>query len=221
MSSTLPSANNKSRVPIALAGSALLAVFIFLLIPITQHLDNLRGKIIDFRETMTLAPPPPMVIPPAPEQVQQNEPEPPPEFERQLQNLSLNQLELNLNPGISDALKIGLAGGGFVTEVDAVSDIQKLFTFADLQEAPRIINRPNFVYPNELARRGVRQGKVIVKIEINEKGRARILKVVSTTHPGLVGPAKEIIRQARFTPPKVDGVAQKVIGEWPINLKAP
>lgn len=221
MEHTLPSADNKTRLPIALAGAGLLAVFIFLLIPITQHLDNMGGSTIDFRETISIAPPPPMAIPPAPEQIEQTEAEPPPEFERQMQELSLNQLELNLNPGINDALKIGVTGGGFVTEVDAVGDIQKMFDFSDLEAPPRIVNRPNFRYPENLSRQGIEKGRVLVKIRINEKGRASIIQILSTTHPDYIPAAKEIIRKARFTPPTVDGVPQAVVGDWPIVLRAP
>ena len=105
--------------------------------------------------------------------------------------------------------------------MDALRDIEQIFTFADLDEKPRIINRPRFAYPRDLARRGIQQGKVIVRIEIDEKGRARFLKIVSATDPGLIPPAREIIRTARFIPSKVDGVPQKVVGDWPISLAAP
>ncbi|MEM1223670.1 MAG: hypothetical protein AAGH40_13025, partial [Verrucomicrobiota bacterium] len=96
MQSALPSSDNKARLPVALAGSVLLALIVFLLIPITQYLDTKNDNILEFRETVLLAPPPPVVIPPTPEQVEQTEPEPPPEFERQMQELSINQLELSL-----------------------------------------------------------------------------------------------------------------------------
>ncbi|MEM7791974.1 MAG: hypothetical protein AAF546_11280, partial [Verrucomicrobiota bacterium] len=162
MGSTLPSAENKDRVVLALAGSIVMALLVFLLIPITQYLDTENESILEFRETVLMAPPPPVVIPPAPEQVEQTEPETPPEFERQIQELSINQLELSLNPGISDALKIGIAGGAFTNESDSVSDIKKLFTFDDLPQAPRIINQPNFAFPRSLIRRGIKEGKVIV-----------------------------------------------------------
>ena len=176
---------------------------------------------IEFREALTITPPAPMLLPPTPEQVQPSEPESKPEFKQQLQDFSLNQLELSLQPGIGGALKMGIASAGFASEMDALSEIQKLFTFADLQTAPRIINSPNIIYPRELIRRGILEGQVLVKIEIDIKGRARVLKIISATDPRLISAAKEVIRKARFTPPKVAGIAQKVHGEWPIILRAP
>ena len=221
MENTLPVETNKVRTPLALLGALMLAVLVFLAIPITQHLGNQSREMVELREAVTITAPVPMVLPPTPEQVQPSEPEPTPEFKEQFQEFSLSQLELSLNPGISGALKIGVESASFATEVDVLGDILKLFTFADLQNAPRIINRPSIVYPRELIRRGVREGRVLAKIEIDTKGRARVLEILSATEPRLIPAAKEVIRKARFTPPEVDGTAQKVIGEWPIILRAP
>ena len=221
MEQTLPVDHNKARAPLALLGALLMTLLVFLAIPITQHLGNQRNDLIEFREAMTSTPPAPLILPPPPEKVEQSEPEPTPEFKQQLQDFSLSQLELSLNPSISGALRVGVTSAGFATEVDALSEIQKLFTFADLQSAPRIINSPSIVYPRELVRRGIREGRVLAKIEIDTKGRARVLEIISASDPRLIQAAKEVIRKARFTPPKVGGVPQKVIGEWPILLRAP
>jgi len=221
MQQILPVEHNKTRAPLALLGALVMALLVFLAIPVTQHLGNPRSDLIEFREAITITPPPPMVLPPTPEQVQPKEPEPTPEFKQQLQDFSLSRLELSLNPGISGALRIGSAGNSFMTEVDALSEIQQLFTFADLESAPRIINNPSIVYPRELIRSGIREGRVLVRIEIDTKGRARVLEIISATEPRLIPAAKEVIRKARFTAPKVGGVPQKVHGEWPIILRAP
>lgn len=221
MQQILPVEHNKTRAPLALLGALVMALLVFLAIPVTQHLGNPRGDVMQFREAITITPPPPMVLPPTPEQVQPKEPEPTPEFKQQLQDFSLSRLELSLNPGISGALRIGSAGNSFMTEVDALSEIQQLFTFADLESAPRIINNPSIVYPRELIRSGIREGRVLVRIEIDTKGRARVLEIISATEPRLIPAAKEVIRKARFTAPKVGGVPQKVHGEWPIILRAP
>ena len=160
MEQTLPVNHNKARAPLALLGALLMTLLVFLAIPITQHLGNQRNDLIEFRQAMTITPPAPLILPPPPEKVEQPEPQPTPEFKQQLQDFSLSQLELSLNPGISGALRVAVTSTGFATEVDALSEIQKLFTFADLQSAPRIINSPSIVYPRELVRRGIREGRV-------------------------------------------------------------
>ena len=221
MQEILPSEHNKSHVPLALLGAVVMALLVFLAIPITQHLENTRVELMQFREAMTITPPPPMVLPPTPEKVQPKESEPRPEFKQELQDFSLSQLELSLKPGISGALKIGPADHGFASEVDAIGEIQKLFTFADLESAPRIINKPRIAYPRELIRRGIREGRVLVRIEIDTRGRARVIEIISASEPRLIPAAKEVIRKARFTAPKVGGRLQKVHGEWPIIMRAP
>ena len=221
MQEILPSEHNKSHVPLALLGAVVMALLVFLAIPITQHLENTRVELMQFREAMTITPPPPMVLPPTPEKVQPKESEPRPEFKQELQDFSLSQLELSLKPGISGALKIGPADHGFASELDAIGEIQKLFTFADLESAPRIINKPRIAYPRELIRRGIREGRVLVRIEIDTRGRARVIEIISASEPRLIPAAKEVIRKARFTAPKVGGRLQKVHGEWPIILRAP
>ena len=221
MPQSLPVDNNKARMPLALLGALGMALLVFLAIPITQHLGHQPREVIEFRQAVTLTPPAPPVVPPPPEPIQSNEPPPKPEFKPQLQDFSLSQLELSLNPGISGALTIGVDRAGFATEVDTLADLQQLFTFADLQSAPRILNRPSIRYPRELIRAGIREGRVVAKIEIDIKGRARVLEIVSASDRRLIPAAQQVIRKARFTPPQVDGVPRKVHGEWPIILRAP
>ena len=222
MEPLLPQPSSSFRTLIAFCGSICIAALIFLLIPITQEIGNQNRSVITFRETsVTLVPPTPPAAPEAPEPVETEEAPPTPEFEKDFSELSLNQLELSLNPGIGDALAIGITGGGFETQVDTIGDIEKIFTFSDLAQSPSIINQPRIDYPRELSRRGIMKGTVVALIEIQPSGKAVILKIISTTHPQLVKTAKDAIRQAHFTKPKVDGVSRTVRGEWPINFRAP
>ena len=220
MNTPLPTAESRHRRILALCGAVLLAILVFLLLPLSQKLNSQRSEIIVLRETVTIQPPT-ITAPPAPEAQHQPEPEPKPKFKPQVQELSLSQLELSLNPGISDALKISITNEGFTTDLNAVANIQEMFTFSDLAQAPRILNQPRIQYPTQLIRRNVRQGRVLVKIEIDTKGRATIIRVLSYTHPELIPTAKDVIRQARFTPPTVNGRPQQVQGDWPITLRAP
>ncbi len=96
MEQALPVEHNKSRAPLALLGALVMSLLVFLAIPVTQHLGNPRSDVIEFRETLTITPPAPTLLPPPPEQVQPSEPEPKPELKAQLQDSSLNQLELPL-----------------------------------------------------------------------------------------------------------------------------
>ena len=203
-----------------------MAAVVFLAIPLTQLIDAQNSEVLKVRETLTLPPPqaliPPKALeqePPKPQEPQPQEPKP--QFQAQLTNLSFNQLDLSLNPKLPNSLEIGMGRRDFSSEVDAVAAIQTVFTFADLNATPRIMNAPSIVYPRELIRRGVREGRVLALIEINTKGRARVLKILAASEPRLVAAAKEVIRKARFSPPTVGGELRTVRGEWPIILRAP
>jgi len=212
-------ASAKHHRSLAYGGAFLLAATLFSLVPLTQYIGKEATNTIEFRKTVLVQPALP-VAPPKAEPPPEKEP-PKPKFQQQFNQLNLSQLQLSLKPSIQDALAVGIASGGFDTEIDTVEDIQEMFTFADLPEAPRIINQPRIQFPQTLIQQGVREGRVIVLIEINERGRATVISIKSSTHPQLVKAARNVIRQAQFTKPLIDGVPQQVSGEWPIVLRAP
>jgi hypothetical protein len=219
MRTVLPPASLKNNSAIALGGAFVLAVLVFLLISMMQRLDK-EASVLNYREVVLVQPPAPAVPPDVVKPPPQEKP-PKPRFEKQFESINLKQLELSLNPGISNALAVGITSGEFETEIDAIGAIQKMFTFDDLPQAPSIINRPRIQFPQELIQRGVLEGRIVALIEIDEKGRARIIEIISSTHPQLIKTARDVIRQAQFTKPLVGGVARKVRGEWPLFLRAP
>lgn len=221
MQATLPNTDIKYRRVIALVGASLLATLIFLLIPITQQLQSPAPATIDVRKVVTIVPPTTPPPPPSSQPKPQKTPPPKPKFQQQTQQLQIDPLDLVLTPSIGEALAIGITSGNFQTETDTLGDLQQIFTFQDLAQAPRITNRPSIQFPRELTRQGITQGRVVALIEINEKGRATVLEIISSTHPQLIKVARNAIRQARFTPPTVDGIPQTVRGEWPLSLSAP
>jgi len=198
----------------------LLASILFLIIPFTQLLTGDEPEIVTYREVLTLPPPPPIAPPAQAIELPKTTP-PPPSFEPPIDAIDPNPLTLSLNPGIGDAMAMGINTHGFKIQVDAIGDIQQIFTFADLPTAPRILNTPRITFPRKLIRQNITEGKVVVLIEINEQGQATVLKTISSTHPSLAPMAEGIVQQARFSVSKVDGVPVKVQGKWPLYLKAP
>lgn len=217
MPQEFPNARWKWTPLFATGGALGVAAVLFLLIPLTQILDEVKKPDLLVRE-VAIAPPPPDV-PPPPEEAMPPKPEtPPPEMPQEPPPIQVNTLDVALNPGAGDAIAIGVETPQLQTE-DMTSSIQQLFTFEDLPEAPRLINQPRFRYPPELARRGVEQGKVVVEIDILPNGRARLRRIVSSTHPALEPAAREVVERARFTKPVIDGRARTVRGRFPIILQ--
>lgn len=219
MPSEFPNSRWKWTPLIAISGALGTAGLLFLLIPLTQLLDQVEEPDLEVRE-VTFSPPPPELPPPPPEEAQPPEPEqPPPEMPKEPPPIQVEALDVALNPGTGDAVAMGIPTPDMNMESDMTGDIQQLFTFEDLAEAPRLINQPRFRFPRELARRGVDEGKVIVEIEIKPNGRAELRRIISSTHPELEDAAREIVRSARFTKPEVDGRARTVRGRFPLILQ--
>lgn len=205
---------------VALAGALILAIGLFLLIPLTQLLQV--GDLPDttVRQVVTIQPPA-LEAPPPPEETPPPEEPPPPKFEHAFENLSLDPLALALNPGVSDALAMKPEGNELSLQLDVMANIQQVFSFDDLPNAPRMIGKPRIHFPKQLLNRGIREGKVTLLVLIDEAGSVTVEKIISSTHPGLETEALNVARRARFSPPEIDGKRVKVRGEWPLTLQAP
>ena len=225
MPAPLPQPNRKLTAFLALAGAVLLAAFLFLIIPISQALQDSDIQTVIFREIepVVLTPPKPPVI----EEKRQIEktPDKLPELEPEPPELELSQLELSLNPGVGEALSMGVQAGSFQVQVDAIGDIEKIFDFAELERPPNLINRhmlePKF--PPGLERRGVKEVKLTLEILIDQKGRARFQKILAASHSHreLDQEARRLGNLLRFTITEVDGQPVKVRAKFPFTLQSP
>jgi outer membrane biosynthesis protein TonB len=113
----------------------------------------------------------------------------------------------------------------FEPDVDAEvhQALQMDFSFEDMDQYPRLLHHGGFkfTFPKELSRRRITQGKVELSVEIDEKGQAKILGVVSAQYRSLIPIAKRMVSMSRFTIPTVEGRKVKVTGVWPVVLNAP
>ena len=219
MPTEFPNSRWKWTPLFAIGGALAMAGLLFLLIPLTQLLDKLAAPELKVRE-VSFVPPPPEPPPPPPEEPPPPESErTPPEMPPEPPPIQIKALDVALNPGSGDAVAMGIATPDLNLERDMTADIQKLFTFEDLAEAPRLINQPRFRFPAQLARRGINQGKVIVEIDILPNGRAQLRRIISSTHPDLEDAARQIVRSARFSKPEVNGQLQTVRGRFPLILQ--
>lgn len=219
MNQVLPRQNWRWASLCASAGALLLAGLLFLLIPLTQMFDKPAKPDLTVREVRIGAPPPPPQAPP-PETEQPPPPEPVmTELPQEPSPVELQPLDVSLSPGSGDAIAMGAASPAFEMDRDVLADLQQMFTFDDLAEAPRLLSVPDFRFPAALARRGVAEGKVVVEIDILPNGTARFRRIVSSSHRELEPIAERIVARARFTEPTVDGQAQTVRGRFPLILQ--
>ena len=89
----------------------------------------------------------------------------------------------------------------------------------ELDGTPRLLRHGSASFPSSLARKGVSRGTVTFEVELSTSGSVSIRRVVSSTHPELVSPARRVASGARFTPPKKSGQAVRAIMRWPIVIE--
>jgi TonB family protein len=89
----------------------------------------------------------------------------------------------------------------------------------ELDGTPRLLRHGSATFPSSLARQGVSKGTIVFEVELSTSGSVSVRRVVSSTHPDLVAPARRVASGARFTPPKRNGQAVKAIMRWPITIE--
>jgi periplasmic protein TonB len=89
----------------------------------------------------------------------------------------------------------------------------------ELDGTPRLLRHGSATFPASLAGQGVSRGTVVLEVELSTAGSVSVRRVVSSTHPDLVAPARRVASGARFTPPKRNGEAVKAIMRWPIIIE--
>lgn len=186
-------------------GAAGFTLTFFMVLPLIQKLteDRSNDLVVQTIDTAQLeAPPPP------PEEEEEEEPEPeeqePPELTDDSPPLDLSQLELALNPGVSD----GWLGGDFVVNLNAASanaggDVDALFSVADLDQKPRAIYQSAPTVTAALRKRA--PGTVYIIFIVNQQGRVTDPIVQSSTDPIFEKPALDAIKNWKFEPGKRAG----------------
>jgi len=94
-----------------------------------------------------------------------------------------------------------------------------VFSLHDLDDQPRLVNRPRVSFPDSLRRKGIREGRVSLEVRITPDGKVEVLRVIECSDPGFIDMAKQFATRARFTPPKKDGRPVAARFHWPLILR--
>ena len=182
---------------LAVAGT----VGVFMILPMLQAIGQGGGAdhIVRSVDSTVLPPPPPPVVEEEPEEEEVEE-EPPPELTPEAPPLDLSQLQLALDPGLGDGLMGDFAlelGGAFGS--DNSSELDEIFSMADLDQRPRAIFQRQPSYPTELRKKRA-QGTVEITFTVDVRGRVTNPKVSRSTHPAFDKAAMDAVKQWRFEP---------------------
>ncbi len=175
----------------------LVTFLIFVAIPMTHLMTDYEQPPESIEEWIVATPPPP----PPPE-----EEEPPPELESEPPPITLEQLDVILNPGTGST---GLMAGDFalphlrqVNQQDLGS--LEIFEIGDLDQLPRPRRQMPPVFPPNALRMGL-NGRVLLEFIITAEGRVINAKVISSSDPIFESYAIEAVRKWVFTPGEKDG----------------
>ena len=189
---------------------------IFIVLPAMHILGQIT---METREVVTMdsseapPPPPPEDLPPPPEDKEELEK---PEVEEPPPPMTLNQLEMALNPGAGDA--VGDFGfGDFDTGIDAMADME-IFDLRDVDKLPRALFQVEPHYPYALKQAKI-AGWVQLEWVIDDSGKVLRPRVVKSSHREFNQPAIESIMRSKWSPAKKGGknVAVRVTQRMDFN----
>ena len=181
---------------------------LFLAIPLT-HIFTTYQKSPEEIEALEIAPPPPPPPPedppPPPEPEQE---EPPPELDTPPPPISLEQLDMALNPGTGGSMAGDLALQTFDLSGSDLGGLE-IFELGDVDSPPQPRTRIEFSYPSAARRKGI-TGVVKVEYVVDQKGRVEKIHIVESPDRILSEATEDVLRRARFEPATKGGTAVKV-----------
>ena len=97
-------------------------------------------------------------------------------------------------------------------------DWSDVFSLSELDETPRLLSRLAIHFPNELKRRGITKTQARVSVMIDIDGKVLLRNIDYSSHPELNDAIRKLVKQARFTAPKKNGVAVRASFIWPLEF---
>jgi protein TonB len=193
------------------------AVTLFVLMALAQMMGRVQPPETEVDESVMA------YVAPEIEEVEEEEPpppeeeEPPPEeLEAEPPQLSLDQLDIALNPGTGGALT-----GDFSMPVIGTSQqdlgTEDFVDFSDLDQVPRPIGVSGFNFPRRLRREKV-SGRIVLLLKLDERGDVLDVQLESSTLPAFDDFVLKEVETWRFTPPTQQGRAVKAKARLPIPI---
>lgn len=195
--------DSKRARPIGVVVGIIVSGLLFLAIPLTQMFTEYT-KTSEEIMSLDLAPPPPPPLqdepPPPPEPEQEKAP---PEIERPPPNISLEELEIALEPGTGVAMEGDFALPSLTINSDELGGLD-IFDINDLDKKPRSVKQVPPVIPMDVTRRGL-SGYAQALYVIDQRGNVISVTITSSSDPIFEKPTIDAIRQWKFTPGEKGG----------------
>jgi protein TonB len=217
----IPARRTERWTCIALGSVFALALFVFM--ALAQMLGDVQRAPSDLVEEIVRFDAPEI------EEIQEEEPpqaeedaDPPPEMDREPPRLTLDQLDIALNPGTGGnaalAGDFSIAGLGSLGNVSQSLDTETFVDFADLDQIPRPIGVAGLNFPRRLRKQKV-DGVITLMLKLNEDGEVLDVKVESSNLPRFDAFVLSEVRSWRFTPPTRRGEPVRAQARLPIPIR--
>lgn len=208
----MPGARGELRLSILLGAG--FAFTVFVLIAFAQMIGGVELPEGEIEETMVAFEAPDVVEieeePPLPEE------EPPEELEEEPPELSLDQLDIALNPGTGASL----AGDFSMVSLSASQKdlgTEAFLDFAALDQVPRPIGVTGFNFPPRLLKKKV-SGRIILLLKLNPQGHVMEVEIGSSNLPDFDDFILGQVRRWKFTPPTQKGRPVQAQARLPIPI---
>jgi protein TonB len=210
----LPEPRNELKISIVMGTG--FAVALFVVMALAQMMGRIDAPKNEIDETVLAYVPPEIEEideePPPPEE----EDEPPPELDREPPRLSLDQLDIALNPGTGGSLVGDFAMPTIGTSQEDLGT-ESFIDFSDLDQMPRPIGVAGLDFPRRLKTRKV-SGRIVLLLKLNEEGEVLDVQIDSSNLPRFDAFVLGEVKRWRFTPPTQNGQPVKAKARLPIPI---
>ncbi len=200
----------------SLLAGGLCALLLFVIMALAQMLGEVQPPKKDLDETVIAFNPPDI------EEIEEEEPpeveeeEPPPELEQEPPQLSLDQLDIALNPGTGGAITADFSLPSIGTSSKDLGT-EDFVDFSDLDQIPRPIGVSGFNFPRRLLRQPA-NGRLVLLVRLDESGRVLDVQLDSSNLPAFDDFVLGEVAKWRFTPPTKQGNPVKAKARLPIPI---
>ncbi len=209
---------NPRETPLSLLSGVVFAAVLFVMMALAQMIGDVEPPKNEIDETAMA-----FVVPEIEEFEEEDLPEPeeeepPPEqLEEEPPQLSLDQLDIALNPGTGGSL----AGDFSLPTIGTSSKdlgTEDFVDFADLDQIPRPIGVTGLNFPRRLKKQKV-SGTIVLLLKLSQEGKVLEVSIDSSNLPSFDDHVLSQVKRWRFTPPTQQGRPVKAKARLPIPIK--
>jgi hypothetical protein len=213
-----------AHLPLSILLGAAFAVGLFVIMALAQMMGDIDRGENEIDETVMAFAAPEIEE----EEIVEEEAEPPPlleeealpEMEEEPLQISLDQLDIALNPGgEGDASLAGdfavPTGGTLLSR--SQQDMQDFVDFAKLDQRPRPVGVFGFNFPHRLLKKKV-SGRIVLLLKLSDKGEVLDAQIDFSNLPNFNDFVLGEVKDWKFTPPTLEGRRVQARARLPIPI---